>query len=79
MYQCCSSVVACEIEMSLDNTHYEALAEQIESILRHPERAIEHIRDERTRRRLVEGGCKLSAALEQPKETFRRVGYSVGI
>lgn len=50
------------------STQYEALAEQIESILQGPEGAIAQISDERTRRRLVEGGRKLAASSEQPRD-----------
>lgn len=63
--------------MSLNSTQYEALAEQIESILQDPASAIAQISDERTRRRLVEGGRKLAVSLEQPGETLRKIGYSV--
>lgn len=62
--------------MSLNSTQYDALAEQIESILKSPESAAQ-ISDERTRRRLVEGGRKLAAYLEPPRDTLRRMGYSV--
>ncbi|GAP92083.1 putative sterigmatocystin 8-o-methyltransferase protein [Rosellinia necatrix] len=62
--------------MSSDATEYEALAQQIESILQQPGGAIEQIRDERTRRRLAEGGRKLAAALELPRQTYRRIQYS---
>lgn len=63
--------------MSLDSTQYEALAEQIESILQDPEAATSQIKDEQTRRRLIDGGRKLATSLEHPKETLRRIGYSV--
>lgn len=63
--------------MSLNSTQYEALAEQIESILQDPETATAQISDEKTRRRLVEGGRKLATSLEQPEDTLRRIGYSV--
>ncbi|EPE28200.1 S-adenosyl-L-methionine-dependent methyltransferase [Glarea lozoyensis ATCC 20868] len=62
--------------MSSHTTQYEALADQIESILRDPEAAIAQIGDEVTCRRLSEGGRKLAAFLEQPKDTLRRIGYS---
>ncbi|KAK2591048.1 hypothetical protein QQS21_011262 [Conoideocrella luteorostrata] len=62
--------------MSLNATQYEALAEQIESILQDPKGAATRIGDERTRRRLVEGGRKLVASLERPRDTLRRIGYS---
>jgi hypothetical protein len=65
--------------MSSNTTQYEALAEQIESILRDPEAAIAQIKDEATRRRLVEGGRKLAASLETPRDTMRRIGYAVGL
>lgn len=63
--------------MSLDSTQYEALAEQIESILQDPETVTAQIRDAKLRRRLVEGGRKLATSLEQPKDTLSRIGYSV--
>ncbi len=53
---------------------YEALAEQIESILQDPDAKI---KDDLTRRRLAHGARKLSIALEQPMETLRRFGYTV--
>jgi hypothetical protein len=63
--------------MSLNSTQYEALAEQIESILQDPEAATAQIGDEKLRRRLVEGGRKLATSLERPKDTLSRIGYSV--
>lgn len=63
--------------MSLTTIQYEELAERIELILQDPERAFDHIRDERIRRRLAEGGRKLSFLFEPPRETLRRIGYSV--
>lgn len=63
--------------MSFDRTQYEALAEQIESILQDPDGATTQIWNEQTRRRLVQGGRKLAVALEQPRDTVRRIGYSV--
>ena len=66
-----------ELEMRSNTTQYEALAEQIESILQDPEGAATKITNPETRRRLVESSRKLSASLEQPRETLRRIGYSV--
>lgn len=67
-----------EVAMSPSTTtQYEALAEQIESILQNPDGAAVGVKDERTRHRLIEGGRKLAASLEQPRETLRRIGYSV--
>lgn len=66
--------------MGLNNAQYEAVADQIESIesiLKDPEGATTLIKHEKTRRRLVEGGRKLAVSLEQPGDTFRRIGYSV--
>jgi hypothetical protein len=63
--------------MNSNATQYEELAEQIESILQDPEAAIAQIRDENTRRRLVQGAGKLAICLEGPRETLRRFGYSV--
>lgn len=40
--------------MSLTTIQYEELAERIELILQDPERAFDHIRDERIRRRLAD-------------------------
>lgn len=64
--------------MSSNTVQYEALAEQIESLLRDPESTIAQIKNEVTRRRLIEAGRKLSVSLEQPRETLRRIGYAVG-
>ncbi|CAH0019604.1 unnamed protein product [Clonostachys rhizophaga] len=44
--------------MNCDDTDYEVLASQIESLLKRPDGALQ-IRDENTRRRLVEGARKL--------------------
>ena len=63
--------------MSSNTTKYEALADRIESILQDPEGVTVEIRDEETRRRLIEGGRKLAASLELPRETLRRIGYAV--
>jgi len=62
--------------MSSNTTQYEALAEQIESILQNPEATIAQIKDEATRRRLSEGGRRLAASLETPRDTMRRIGYA---
>ncbi|KAH7384633.1 S-adenosyl-L-methionine-dependent methyltransferase [Pyrenochaeta sp. MPI-SDFR-AT-0127] len=62
--------------MTSTPAQYEALAEQMEAILHDPQGALAHIRDEATRRRLVEGGRKLAASLEQPRDTLRRIGYA---
>ncbi|KAI1074274.1 S-adenosyl-L-methionine-dependent methyltransferase [Whalleya microplaca] len=59
--------------MASTDTQYEALADQIESILRNPEAT--HVKDERTRLRLAEGGRKLGISFEQPGDTLRRFGY----
>ena len=63
--------------MSSNTIQYEALAEQIESILRDPKGASAQIRDEETCRRLLEAVRKLAVSLEQPRETLRRIGYLV--
>jgi hypothetical protein len=63
--------------MNHNATEHEALADQIESFLQRPDGALEQIRDEKTRRRLVEGGRKLAESLELPRETYRRIQYSV--
>ncbi|KUJ06912.1 S-adenosyl-L-methionine-dependent methyltransferase [Mollisia scopiformis] len=62
--------------MRSNTIQYEALAEQIESLLRDPESTIAQIKDEVTRRRLIEAGRKLSVSLERPRETLRRIGYA---
>lgn len=62
---------------TLNGGQYEALVEQIESILHDPESAIAQIGDERRRRRLAASGRKVVAALETPRDTLRRIGYSV--
>ncbi|KAJ4371318.1 hypothetical protein N0V83_004535 [Neocucurbitaria cava] len=62
--------------MASNDTNYEALADQIKSILKDPESATAKIGNEATRRRLVEGGRKLSVALETNRETLRRIGYA---
>uniref|UniRef100_A0A8H7MYI0 O-methyltransferase C-terminal domain-containing protein n=1 Tax=Bionectria ochroleuca TaxID=29856 RepID=A0A8H7MYI0_BIOOC len=61
--------------MNCDDTDYEVLASQIESLLKRPDGALQ-IRDEKTRRRLVEGARKLAESLEFPRETYRRIQYS---
>jgi hypothetical protein len=58
-------------------TQLEALAEQVKSILLDLEGTNAQIRDNGTRRRLVNSGRKLAAYLEQPRDTLRRIGYSV--
>lgn len=63
--------------MSNNNTQYETLAGQIEALLQDPESTSSQIRDEETRRRLIEGGRKLAASLEQPRDILRNIGYSV--
>ncbi|RYP37879.1 hypothetical protein DL767_002751 [Monosporascus sp. MG133] len=60
--------------MASTTSRYEALAEQIESILQHPEAATQ-IEDEQIRRRLAEGGRKLNIALEDSGATLRRISY----
>lgn len=62
--------------MSSSTAQYEALADQIESILQNPEAATQ-IKDERLRRRLAEGGRKLGISFEEPGDTLRRFGYMV--
>lgn len=64
---------------SSTTTQYEALAKQIESILllQNLDGAAADVKDDRTRRRLIEGRRKLATSLEQPRETLRRIGYSV--
>ncbi|KAJ8133135.1 hypothetical protein O1611_g487 [Lasiodiplodia mahajangana] len=54
-------------------TKYEELAQQIESILQHPEDV--HIPDEQIRRRLADGGRKLSILLEEPRHTMSRLEH----
>ncbi|KAK7745611.1 hypothetical protein SLS62_009789, partial [Diatrype stigma] len=61
--------------MDRDATEYEALAGQIESLLQRQGGALQ-IRNENTRRRLVEGARKLAESLELPRETYRRIQYS---
>lgn len=56
---------------------YEALAEQIEAILQDSKAATAQIKDGETRRRLAEGGRKLSVAMEEPRDTVRRFSYVV--
>lgn len=63
--------------MASNDTNYEALADQIEPILKDHEGITAKIGNEATRRRLVEGGRKLSVALEKNRETLRRIGYAV--
>lgn len=63
--------------MDHDAAEYEALADQIESLLQRSDGALEQIRDEKIRCRLVEGGRKLAESLELPRETYRRIQYSV--
>lgn len=63
--------------MGLNSTQYEALAEQIESILQNTEAATASIGDDNLRRRLIEGCRKLATSLEQPKDTLNRIGSSV--
>ncbi|KAI1448534.1 S-adenosyl-L-methionine-dependent methyltransferase [Annulohypoxylon stygium] len=62
--------------MDHDAAEYEALADQIESLLQRSDGALEQIRDEKIRCRLVEGGRKLAESLELPRETYRRIQYS---
>ena len=50
--------------MSSNAIQYEALAEQIESILRHPEGAAAQVTDEGTRYRLLLAGGKRAASLK---------------
>ncbi|KAK8041529.1 hypothetical protein PG994_014536 [Apiospora phragmitis] len=59
--------------MGSTSTQYEALAEQIESILQDPSAQVQ---DERTCRRLAAAARKLGVALEFPMETLRRFGYA---
>ena len=64
--------------LTMDSDQLETLAEQIESILHHPEAAgvnSEHAKA--IRRRLAEGARKLSVALEEPRDTLARLGYLV--
>jgi hypothetical protein len=63
--------------MTSKDIRYEALADQIESILGDSEGAIININNEALRRRLVNSSRKLSVALEQNRETLRRIGYAV--
>jgi hypothetical protein len=54
----------------------EALAEQIESVLRNAEANFANTQDTKAiRRRLCEGARKLSVALEEPRDTLAKVGY----
>uniref|UniRef100_A0A8H7N128 O-methyltransferase C-terminal domain-containing protein n=1 Tax=Bionectria ochroleuca TaxID=29856 RepID=A0A8H7N128_BIOOC len=56
-------------------TQYEELAQQIESILQNPEAPDVHIPDEHIRRRLADGGRKLSILLEEPRHTMSRLEH----
>jgi hypothetical protein len=58
-------------------TQYEELAQQIESILQHSEALNVHIPDEQIRRRLADGGRKLSILLEEPRHTMSRLEHVV--
>ncbi|KAI1778506.1 S-adenosyl-L-methionine-dependent methyltransferase [Hypoxylon cercidicola] len=60
--------------MAPTNSHYEALATHIESILQDPD-AVTQLQDEQLRRRLAEGGRKLGLSFEEPGDTLRRFGY----
>ncbi|KAF2654763.1 S-adenosyl-L-methionine-dependent methyltransferase [Lophiostoma macrostomum CBS 122681] len=62
--------------MTLSISQYEALAQQIETMLVDLEGTTEHIGDEETRHRLVEGASKLAIRLEDPRETLRRTSFS---
>lgn len=62
--------------MAPATAQYEALADQIESILQNHEAATQ-IKNERLRRRLAEGGRKLGISFEEPGDTLRRFGYMV--
>ncbi|RYP50589.1 hypothetical protein DL768_003934 [Monosporascus sp. mg162] len=61
--------------MSSTTIQYEALAQQIESILKDPRAITTQIKDEKIRRRLAAGGRKLGISLEEPRDTLRRFGY----
>lgn len=63
--------------MSSNTTQYEALAEQIESILQDPKSTTAQIKDKGTHRHLIKGGRNLAASLEQPRDTAHRIGYSI--
>ncbi|KAF2820841.1 hypothetical protein CC86DRAFT_386882 [Ophiobolus disseminans] len=63
--------------MASNGTNYEALADQLEPILKDLESAAAKIGNDATRRRLVEGGRRLSVALETNRETLRRIGYAL--
>ncbi|KAI1371719.1 S-adenosyl-L-methionine-dependent methyltransferase [Hypoxylon crocopeplum] len=56
-------------------TQYEELAQQIESILQNPEAPDVSIPDEQIRRRLADGGRKLSILLEEPRHTMSRLEH----
>ncbi|KAI0410559.1 hypothetical protein F5X98DRAFT_381661 [Xylaria grammica] len=54
---------------------YEALAQQIESVLDDPRPASAQIKDDQLRRRLAESARKLGIFLEEPRHTMRRLGH----
>ncbi|KAI1088253.1 S-adenosyl-L-methionine-dependent methyltransferase [Rostrohypoxylon terebratum] len=56
-------------------TQYEELAQQIECILQNPEAPDVSIPDEQIRRRLADGGRKLSILLEEPRHTMSRLEH----
>lgn len=65
------------IKMKSTATQYEELAQQIESILQNPEALDVRITDEQLRRRLADGGRKLSILLEEPRHTMSRLEHVV--
>jgi hypothetical protein len=71
----CFSLI--QIKMKSTATQYEELAQQIESILQNPEAPDVHIPDEHIRRRLADGGRKLSILLEEPRHTMSRLEHVV--
>lgn len=65
------------IKMKSTATQYEELAQQIECILQNPEAPDVSIPDEQIRRRLADGGRKLSILLEEPRHTMSRLEHVV--
>ncbi|GAW24163.1 hypothetical protein ANO14919_137440 [Xylariales sp. No.14919] len=56
---------------------YEALAQQIESVLDDPRPASAQIKDDQLRRRLAESARKLGIFLEEPRHNMRRLRHVV--
>jgi hypothetical protein len=60
--------------MASNSSQYEALADQIDSVLQGLQDA--PTINEATRHRLVGSSRKLSVFFEKPRETERRIGYA---